>query len=318
MMSLLRRNWEYKLLSLVLSILLYIIASTQRTPSRTSSMPVLPEVTGIAPDLAIKVAPPSEQVTLTGSADELEIVRKSGLRASVNAAGAKVGKSFLPVTYILPEAVRGRVSVEAPPMLQVELEARTQKKVAVGVLFENQPPPGFEYDAPEPEPTQVMVTGLASDVERVERIVALLNNSGSTGLVSREVPVVAQDDQQQVVSNVTLQPTRVRVSLKLRQRPATKTLVLSANLTGQPSPDVALSGYEFTPSMMVVQGDPVTLSKLTALSVPVDIAGLKQSETRKIALLPPPGVSMVAGKVVQLSLRVALPKVNKQMKKEGQ
>lgn len=318
MMSLLRRNWEYKLLSLALSILLYIIASTQRTPSRTSSMPVLPEVTGIAPDLAIKVAPPSEQVTLTGSADELEIVRKSGLRASVNAAGAKVGKSFLPVTYILPEAVRGRVSVEAPPMLQVELEARTQKMVAVGVLFENQPPPGFEYDAPEPEPTQVMVTGLASDVERVERIVALLNNSGSTGLVSREVPVVAQDDQQQVVSNVTLQPTRVRVSLKLRQRPATKTLVLSANLTGQPSPGVALSGYEFTPSMMVVQGDPVTLSKLTALSVPVDIAGLKQSETRKIALLPPPGVSMVAGKVVQLSLRVALPKVNKQMKKEGQ
>uniref|UniRef100_UPI00286ADE44 hypothetical protein n=1 Tax=Armatimonas sp. TaxID=1872638 RepID=UPI00286ADE44 len=126
MMSLLRRNWEYKLLSLVLSILLYIIASTQRMPSRTSSMPVLPEVTGIASDLAVKVAPPSEQVTLTGSADELEIVRKSGLRALVSATGAKVGKSFLPVTYVLPEAVRGRVSVEAPPMLQVELEARTQ------------------------------------------------------------------------------------------------------------------------------------------------------------------------------------------------
>ena len=323
MMALLRRNWEYKLLSLVLSILLYIIASTQRNPSRTSSLTVQPEITGLPQDLAIKVVPRSEQVTLTGTSEELERVRKSGLKATINATGAKPGKSFLPVSYVLPEAVKGRVSVEAPPMLEVELEARTQKDVDVRVLFENQPPPGFEYEAPRAQPARVTVTGLASEVERVERVVALLNNTGSSGAVDREVPVVAQDDKQQVISSVALQPAKVRVSLTLRQAPATKTVVLSAELFGEPAAGVHLSSYQFVPSTVIVRGEPAVLSQLSALRIPVSVAGLAKTETRKLVLPQPPGITLTGSRSAQLTLKVSLPAPNPtptpnvETKKEG-
>ena len=36
--------------------------------------------------------------------------------------------------------------------------------------------------------------------------------------------------------------------------PATKTLVLSANLTGKPAAGISLSGYQFEPGTVVVQG----------------------------------------------------------------
>ena len=169
MIAFLRRNWEYKLLSLVLAVLLYVIASTQRNPSRTSSVTVQPEIVGLAENLAVKVPPKAEPVTLTGPTDELELVRKSGLRATVNATGAGPGKSFLSVAYVLPEAVRGRVAVEARPTIEVELEARIEKEVPVRVLFENQPPAGFAYQPPKAQPERVKVAGLASEVERVER-----------------------------------------------------------------------------------------------------------------------------------------------------
>ncbi len=323
MMALLRRNWEYKLLSLVLSILLYFIASTQRNPSRTSSLTVQPEISGLAPDLAVKVVPRSEQVTLTGTSDELERVRKSGLKATINATGAGPGKSFLPVNYVLPETVKGRVSVDAPPMLEVELEARTQKDVDVRVLFENQPPPGFEYETPKAQPARITVTGLASEVERVERVVALLDNAGSSGAVEREVPVVAQDAKQQVISSVTLQPAQVRVSLSLRQAPATKTVVLSAELTGEPAPGVHLTSYQFTPSTVVVRGEPATLSQLSALRVSVSVAGLSQNETRKLLLPVQPGITLVGARSAQLTLKVSSPVPNPtptpniETKKEG-
>ena len=48
---------------------------------------------------------------------------------------------------------------------------------------------------------------------------ALLDNSERAGAVDRDVPVVAQDDRQQVVSNVALVPARVHVALALRQTP---------------------------------------------------------------------------------------------------
>ena len=84
MIALLRRNWEYKLLSLVLSILLFVIASVQRNPSRTSSMTVQPEVVGVPADLAVKVPPRVEQVTLTGTNEEIavKILQDNGFSAS--------------------------------------------------------------------------------------------------------------------------------------------------------------------------------------------------------------------------------------------
>ncbi|MBB6051657.1 CdaR family protein [Armatimonas rosea] len=304
MIALLRRNWEYKLLSLVLSILLFVIASVQRNPSRTSSMTVQPDVIGVPADLAVKVPPRVEQVTLTGTTEDLELVRKQGIQVRVNANGAAAGKNALPVGYELPKAVRGRVSIEAPPMLEVELEARIERSVPVRVLFENQPPPGFEYETPQATPEQVTVTGLASDVAQVERVVALLDNTGASGAVRREVPVVAQDKNQQVVSRVNLKPTRVEVALLLRQAPATKTLVLSAALSGSSAPGVRLTGYQFAPSTIVVRGEPTTLSKLSSLLVPVSLSGLATAETRKVSLTPPPGTVFAGPRDVQLTLSV--------------
>lgn len=304
MIALLRRNWEYKLLSLVLSILLFVIASVQRNPSRTSTMSVLPEVIGVPAALAVKVPPHSEQVTLTGPIEELELVRKQGLIVRVNATGAAAGKNALPVTYELPKSVRNRVSVEAPPMLEVELEARIERSVPVRVLFENQPPPGFEYETPQATPEEVTVTGLASDVAQVERVVALLDNTGASGAVRREVPVVAQDKNQQVISRVNLKPTRVQVALLLRQAPATKTLVLSAELSGTPAPGARLVGYQFSPSTLVVRGEPLALSRLSSLPVPVNLNNLVGTEIRKVVLTPPPGTVFSGPRIVQLTLTV--------------
>lgn len=303
MIGLLRRNWEYKLLSLVLSILLFVIASAQRNPSRTSTMTVVPEVIGVPAELAVKTPPRAEQLTLTGPIEDLELVRKQGLQLKVNARGSGAGRNALPVSYELPPSVRGRVSVETPPMLEVELEARIERSVPVRVLFENQPPPGFEYETPRATPEQVTITGLASDVAQVERVIALLDNAGSSGAVRREVPVVAQNHNQQVISQVSLKPNRVQVELLLRQAPAAKTLVLSATFTGEPTPGVRLSGYQFSPSTVVVRGEPLTLSKLSSLSVSVPLAGLVGNETRTIALKPPPGTVFAGAREARLTLR---------------
>ena len=58
MMAFLRRNWEYKLLSLVLSVLLYFIASTQRNRSLSSTQSVKPEVVGLPLELVVKTSKP--------------------------------------------------------------------------------------------------------------------------------------------------------------------------------------------------------------------------------------------------------------------
>lgn len=303
MMEFLRRNWEYKLLSLTLSVLLYFIASSQRNPNRTISINVQPEVVGLPDNLAVRMLPKSELLNLTGPAAELELVRKAGVRAVVSATGARAGRSFLPVTYNLPPNVRGRVEVEAPPTLEVELEERAERPVAVRVLFENQPAPGYEFQPPKTNPSRVLVTGLASDVEKVARVVALLDNTGGAA-VEREVPVVAQDAKEQVVSSVILKPARVVATLAIRKAPATKALLLSPELTGTPALGVRLTDYRFVPATVTVRGETASLAALTALRVPVSVEGLARSETRTVTLAPPPGVTLTTRPDVRLILSV--------------
>ena len=304
MIEFLRRNWEYKLLSLTLSVLLYFIASGQRNPNRSISLSVQPEVVGLPENLAVRVPPKSAMLTLTGPTAELEMVRKVGVRALVSGLAARSGKSFLSVQYELPPSVRGRVEVDAPPTLEVELEERTERLVPVRVLYENQPPPGYEFQVPTTSPLRVTVTGLASEVERVDRVVALLDNTTGAGAVEREVPVVAQDEKEQVVTTILLKPARVRVTLALRKAPATKALLLSPQLLGSPAFGVRLTDYRFTPATVTVRGETASLATLTALSVPVSVEGLSHSETRQITLSPPPGVTITAEQTVRLTLTV--------------
>ena len=272
MIQLLRRNWEYKLLSLALAILLYFIASGQRNPNRTISLSVQPEVGGLPTNLAVKVAPRAEMVSLTGTSTDLDVVRKAGVRASVSAVSGKVGRSALPVQYELPPNVRGRVVVDGPNTVDVELDERTERALPVRVLFENQPPPGYEFQTPSTIPMRVAVTGLSSEVSRVARVVALLDNTRGAGSVEREVPVVAQDEKEQVVSTVQLRPARVQVSLSLRKAPATKVLLLSPQFVGTAAPGARLVDYRFSPASVTVRGETSNLSTLSSLTVPISLA----------------------------------------------
>jgi YbbR domain-containing protein len=299
----LRRNFGYKLLSFFLAILLYFIASAQRNPSQTISLSVQPEVINLPADLALKIAPRAEVVTLSGSKSLLENARRR-LRASIDAREAKEGKSFLAVQYELPEAIKGRVEVTGASTLEVHLERKVERMVAVKVQFENQPPAGFSYRDPTAQPSSVKVTGLASDVERVVRVVANLNNSDGAGAVERTVPVVAQDERDQVLGGVTIEPTRVHVALTLRKAPATKSLILSAELSGTPDASVRVSGYRFSPASVTVRGEISALAALSSLSVPISVEKLRQTTTQRLTITPPPGIELVGAPQVSLTIDV--------------
>lgn len=298
-----RRNFAYKLLSLAIAILLYVIASAQRNPNRTISISVQPEVVNLPKNLAVKAVPRAEVISLTGPTAMLEIARRR-IKATIDATNAPEGKSFLPVKYDASEGVQNRVEIEGAPTLEVELEQKIERRVPVKVLYENQPPPGYAYRDPTTRPSQVTVVGLASDVERVARVVAALDNSDGAGAVERVLPVVAQDERDQALSMVEVRPSRVQVALTLRKAPATKSLILSAELSGTVASGIRLSGYRFSPSSLTVRGDASALGSVSSLTVPISVDGLTKATSQRVTVAAPPGLELVGSPEVTLTLEV--------------
>jgi YbbR domain-containing protein len=302
----LKRNLGYKILSLALGILLYAVAFAQKTPHTSSDVYVQPEVINLPPEMAVKAGPTGSMVAVAGTQVAVQTFRAQSVKATVDLANARPGMNLVEIHY---KTEGFGVEVSGPQRTQVTLEKRAKTTWVVDPIFDNRPPPGYTYVAVV-EPRRVTVTGLASDVMRVDRVVAIVNNMNSGSAVSQTVDLVAQNVKNQVIDTVTIEPPRVKVTLDLKSTPVQKILLLSANISGTPAPGHAVVGYTFDPVSVTVAGPLAVLSERSSLSVPIDVSGLRETTTRTVTVPMPSGMSAADGKSVQTTVRLEVNTIN--------
>lgn len=304
-MSTLRRNFVYKFLSLVIAILLYWIASGQNSnPPVKGEFYVQPIPEGLPDNLILKAPPQGSPVSVSGTAAAMNAFRALEPKATVDLTNAQIGANRYPVKYRYPNGFADSLEIIGPPTSLVTVEKKTSAKFVVEVLFNNNPPAGYEYSEPRSVPSQVQVVGLNADVMRVGRVVANLDTSGAPGAVSQEVELVAQDIKYQPVENVQIIPNRVKATLGLKTTSSTKTVLLSIELNGSPEPGYEIKEYKFVPPMVTISGSQDLLSSRSSLRVPVDVDGIKANTTRTVTIEPPAGLRVVGNSTARLRLWV--------------
>ncbi|MBC8101641.1 MAG: hypothetical protein H7Z41_03540 [Cytophagales bacterium] len=292
-MSILRRNFGVKFWSLIIAILLYWIASGQRNPVVKTEVYVQPQVSGLGEDLVAKTLPQGSPVSVSGSAEAVEAYRALEPKATVDLTGSKPGANRYPVKYLSPDGFSNALEIIGPSVTLVTLERKKRGEYSVDVIYDDAPPAGYAYSQPRASPARVQVEGLAADVGRVARVVANLDTSGTPGAINQEIELVAQDVKQQAVESVTVVPSKVRATLGLKKTPATKTVLLSADLNGTPAPGYYIAGYRFWPNTLTISGSQDLLASRSSLSVPVDVDGIRASAARTVRVQPPSGLTVV-------------------------
>jgi YbbR domain-containing protein len=285
-----RRNLAYKVLSVFVAALLWAIANAQQNPHVSGDVYVQPEVIGLTDDMVVKAEPPGGMVSIEGPTAAVTAFKAQPIKATVDVSRARVGGSQLPILYKLPPGVL--LSGE-PRTAEVTLERKIRTVLNVDVLSdEASAPPGYEFADPAVEPKSVKVSGLAADVARVARAVAVVRTGQSTGDIYQQVDVIAQTQRQQPVEAVQIDPPRVQVRMVLRRAAASKAVLLSAQVEGTPAPGFAVMGYTFTPQTVTLSGTQEELAARSALAVPISVTGLSAPTTRNVRLTLPAGLSL--------------------------
>lgn len=288
----LRRNLGYKLLSVLIAILLYYVAFTQQNPRTSRDIYVRPEVIGLSASMAVKLPPEGSIITISGPSSALEMLRSQAIRATVDVSQAEEGSNRLPITYVFPPGMRSRVDIEGNMVTEVALVKKASRPFMPDVIHAGTPPIGYEYRDAITDPRQVAVMGLPSDVARVGRVVASVDNNADEGAIDRMVTLVAQDIGQKVMDSVTIDPPQVRVQIGLKRTLITKRVLLSAQMSGDPAPGFYIASYVFTPAMVTIAGPEETLAERSSLSVSVDVEGIAARTTKTVTIAPPPGVTL--------------------------
>lgn len=163
-------DWNLKLLSLAITLVLWFVVTGQNTPVNTHASVQLKFIRPNA--LEISNEPPkSVDVLLSGSKYRLEDLNKTALVATIDISDQRAGERVLRLADRAKLELPQGVTVEAfqPSAISIRLEPIVERQLEVEAKLEGSPADGYEVYSIRPDKSVVTAVGPASNVNAVTK-----------------------------------------------------------------------------------------------------------------------------------------------------
>ena len=232
------------------------------------------EVRGLASNLVVAGEPLPVTVTVVGREADLEAARPEHFLATVSLRNRAAGRHSLPVRV---EAVDGDVRVRAvqPETVVVIVQETVEREVPVIVEPSNFPQLGFRVGTPEVRPETAIVSGIASEVDAVDSVVARLDLGGAEASVERDVILEARTASGGAVTQVVVNPRVAKVRVPIVQEVFRRTASILPDVVGTPADGYRVRTVRATPATVeVLVSVDVLDDEVEVKTVPLDISGM--------------------------------------------
>lgn len=295
-------------MALILAVIIWSVATLESNPSREGyffdTLPV--ELVNRPNDLLV-FEKSVERVRVKVRAPQVSFdqLRVTSFRVSANLARLDVGEHKVAIQVQVNDPRVTIVAVE-PPDIKVRLEPIKSRTLEVRCDVLDAPPIGYTYRVPTVVPAQVIVSGAAPLVDRVNEVSTDVYLRGAKATLEREITVQARDAQGNVISGVTISPTVVLVRVPIEQRVGYKDVSIKTVLKGTAASGYWISNLVVNPSTVTIIGNPDILAKIPGFveTVPIDVTGATADLSKRAVLSLPEGVSVLnnEGVTVQISV----------------
>ena len=297
------KNLTYKVLALLLSVLLWAFATSERQVKVPDTVldNVTVKVEGLNPALLLVDQPGVVQVTLRGDVTKLN---SRDLNAAIDLSGSGAGEVSLPVQVSAPTGVTV-VSVK-PARIKIKLESWQEKQVPVEVVINGKVKEGMQTLTPVVRPSQVIIRGGTSALSNFQKayVSVDLKDAGSN---LNEVLPVRINDRSGSLNQGTIQssPASVEVTVPVvKDRPG-KMVTVTPVINGSPAAGFHEGQLRVEPATVKVFASPEVLNGITRLNTePISIQGAQTNLNLNSRLVLPSGVEAV--EPTQVAVQVSI------------
>jgi YbbR domain-containing protein len=303
--SLIVHNWPLKVAAIALATLLYAgLVASQDANVIQGPITIVPLNTPSGTVITNQPLHDVDQIRYLAPAG-VPRQRADDFRATVDLTNVKPdGQPTL--VRVMVTAIDPRVTIVEvqPAQIQVVLDDQVSKTVPVEVV-RGPAPSGVEVGDQTVDPAEVAVTGPASLVSQVVKVVVNVNLDPSGLDVDSEFDAHAVDSSGEVVSGVELEPRTVHVTIPLFTNKQSRTVPVNPIVTGNPAPGFRIASVAVDPQIISVTGDGDQLSALTeADTAPVALFGATSDVTQTVTLALPAGVVPTGPATVRVTVRI--------------
>ncbi|MEW5872216.1 MAG: CdaR family protein [Chloroflexota bacterium] len=304
------RNLSTLLLAFILAVVVWVSAVVTADPNEEQTFgPVQIERVGLAEDmLLVSEAPSQAFLTLRAPRSIWQKLEEnpSLVQTWIDLSGLEAGEHVLKVMTQVDISPLRYVKID-PQEIRLVLEPLVRIDVPVELVVNGELPLGYRKGSPELEPLEVTISGPESAVTRVTRVHTTLDISGAVETFKRLLTVVAVDENDLPVNNVTIAPKVVSVTQPVSLLGGFKNVVVKVLTTGQ-----VANGYRLTnisvspPTVTLFSENPQRLNEIPGFvdTLPVDLTGLSDDIEINVGLNLSDGITLVreAGVLVQVSV----------------
>lgn len=288
------------LLAFAIAFAVWISAVVAADPNeeRDFPTPLSLQVHGLDSDLVLIGALPS-QVLLRLSApvslwDRLTS-RSDAIAVFIDLAELGPGEHSVPV-QVESELRPFRLVQVIPSEITIQLEPMAVEEIDITPQVEGTPALGFELDALSLDPETATLSGPASLMAQVARVVARLDVSNARETISATVALQAEDEAGAVLSGLTIEPAQVQLEQTIVQSGGYRDVAVKVETIGQPAGGFRVISISVNPPVVtlfstetdIVAGLPGYVS-----TVPLDLSFAEEDIVTRLSLNLPQGVIVV-------------------------
>jgi len=229
-------------------------------------------------------------VKVQGNRNQLANLIPDDFSAVVNIPAGRTGDLTIPVQVNVPTGLR--LAQVTPDEVSISVDSVAEKQVAVAVSLRGTPGQGYTALAPFYQPDTVLVRGPTRVLEGIKQATALIDIQGAVQDVDQILQVSVGS------SNVTLEPSTVRVVVPIVEMVPTKIVPVMIQVTGSPAAGYYVKNTVSDPVSVQLSGQPETLIPIANIkTVPLDITGVDKSFVIEVGLAVPQGVIVQPSRV---------------------
>jgi YbbR domain-containing protein len=303
-------NVRTVLLALLLAVVVWAVAVNEENPIEERAFGPSLEVALLnLHDGLVMVGSVSTRTTATIRAPRLtwETLTADQIHVTADLADLGPGTHVVPLEWTL-DTPTARVTRLAPDTVRLTLELRIQREFRLQVVPTGELALGYESGQPQASVVTATVTGPASAVDRVSKVLAAISLANLRTDFEGDVPVTAVDAAGRAVNDVDVEPTLVHVRVPVTQKPGFRTIAVSPDITGTVASGYRISNITVSPLVVTVtSADPATVNVLPGFvrTQQIDLSGASDDIEVRVPLALPEDVTLVGDQSVLLQISIA-------------
>ena len=301
------RNAGWLLISLLLSLSVWYVATIQADPIEERRFSRIPIQFSVPEDLVVTNSPTSTVVVeVRAQQSVLNVLTSDDIIVTADLMGLGEGWQSVPLEV---DISRPASADTQPRQITVELSSVVSQLKPVELEVLQEPPADMSYAEPVLDVVQALVTGAGADVQRVDRLVARVNLVDRRRPIRDTVSLVPVDAEERIVSDVTVEPETAEYFIDIYQRDDVKTVSIRPSLLMETLGDgYSLRSIEYTPQTVFISGSSRALAQVgdTITTGPITLKGRTGDFSVDVPLIIEPADVSIIGDVTSVQVTVGI------------